>query len=793
MTRRSSSRRRCSPPTPSGCSPGRRPSRRRPATASSWRSPPRTGAESATSSTRSRVTTSSTIRKASSPPGSPTSANSRPRTRSDHEPQAHCSTAHPRGRAGERRVHRTRLDLQLPGRARRAGRKRPRFVPRARGRSQCLVHRAGAIRRVAGADRDRRRPAVVRAPDAHCRLGRHRRGDRAGHRADALADPRARLRVVGQPRRVQHRERRPRHRDRRDDRLRADRAVDGARHRRPRPALRRTLVRLARRARRGPGLRRRDLAARSPGRRHRQLLRLRVVEPLADRVRRRPPGARASARKGRGGGVVRDSRWVALGVLCASLLAIVVDNTIVNVALPTLVRELDADVSELQWVVDAYTLAFAGLLLLAGTLGDRLGRRRTLLAGLAVFGLASAAAAFAGGVELLIAERAVMGAGAAFIMPATLSLIVSVFADPAERATAVGIWAATAGLGVALGPVLGGVLLDRFWWGSIFIVNVPLCALAIAVGRRVIPESRDPLARRIDWTGAALSGAGLIALVWAVIEAPAQGWTAAPVLTAGAIAALAVLAFVVQQRRAVDPLLDLRLFRDPRFTAASATIMVLFFALFGFLFLATQYLQFVLGYSPAAAGVRVLPYAGAMIVCATLSAKLVARLGTRRVATAGMALFSAGLAVAATIGAGTGYGRLGIALVLMGAGMGLAGAPATESITASLPPERANIGSAVNDTTRELGGALGVAIVGSIMSSLYATGLAEGLPAGVPPSIAGAARESLGAAVQVGATVAEPARDAFVHAMAQASIVVALIAALGALVAWRRLPAGDVA
>jgi EmrB/QacA subfamily drug resistance transporter len=421
-------------------------------------------------------------------------------------------------------------------------------------------------------------------------------------------------------------------------------------------------------------------------------------------------------------------RWAALGVLCLSLLAIVIDNTIVNVALPTLVRDLDADVSELQWVVDAYTLVLAGLLLLAGTLGDRFGRRRTLLAGLAVFGLASAAAAYAGGVDLLIADRAIMGAGAAFIMPATLSLLVTVFTDARERSMAIGIWAATAGLGMALGPVVGGFLLDRFWWGSIFIVNVPLCAVAIVVGRKVIPESRDPLARRIDWTGAALSGVGLIAFVWAVIEAPSKGWTSAEVIGAGAFAAVAVSAFVVHQRRAEEPLLDLRLFRNPRFTAASSTIMVLFFALFGFLFLSTQYVQFVLGYSPSAAGLRVLPYAGAMIVFATLSAKLVLRFGTKRIATTGMVLFSTGLAVAATVTVSTGYGRLGIALVLMGAGMGIAGAPATESITGSLPPERANIGSAVNDTTGELGGALGVAIVGSIMSSLYSTQLAKGIP-----------------------------------------------------------------
>jgi EmrB/QacA subfamily drug resistance transporter len=486
-------------------------------------------------------------------------------------------------------------------------------------------------------------------------------------------------------------------------------------------------------------------------------------------------------------------RWAALGVLCLSLLAIVVDNTIVNVALPTLARDLDADLSALQWVVDAYTLVFAGLLLLAGTLGDRYGRRRTLLAGLGVFALASAAAAASGGVDALIAARAVMGAGAAFIMPATLSLVISVFPDRRERATAVGVWAATAGLGVALGPVVGGVLLDRFAWGAIFLVNVPLCALALAAGAVVLPESRDPAARRIDWTGAALSGLALVAFVWAVIEAPAAGWTSGRVLVAGAVAATALAAFAFQQRRTADPLLDLRLFRDPRFSAASATIMVLFFALFGFLFLATQYLQFVLGHSPSAAGVRVLPYAGAMIVSATLSAGLVQRRGTRLVATAGMALFAAGLAVAATVTAGSGYGRLAVAFVLMGAGMGLAGAPATQSITGSLPPERANIGSAVNDTTRELGGALGVAIVGSLMSSLYSSRLADALPDGVSGPVAAAARHSLGAAVQIGAGVADPARDAFVHAMAQASIVVAVVAALGALVAWRHLPAREVA
>jgi EmrB/QacA subfamily drug resistance transporter len=490
-------------------------------------------------------------------------------------------------------------------------------------------------------------------------------------------------------------------------------------------------------------------------------------------------------------------RWPALGVLCVSLLVIVVDNTIVNVALPTLVRDLDADIGELQWVVDAYTLVFAGLLLLAGALGDRFGRRLTLLGGLAVFGVASGSAAYAGGVDGLIIARAVMGAGAAFIMPATLSLLISVFTDTRERALAIGIWAATAGLGVALGPVVGGFLLDHFWWGSIFVVNIPLTAVALVAGRRLLPESRDPIARRIDWTGAGLSGAGLVTLVWAIIEAPSKGWTSAPVLGAGAIATAALVAFVAWQRRAEEPLLDVRLFKDARFTAATGTITVLFFALFGFLFLSTQYLQFVLGYSPSAAGVRVLPYAGAMIAFAPLSSRLAGRFGAKHVVTAGMLLFSVGLAIAATFTTGTGYGRLAISLLFMGAGMGLAGAPATASIMGSLPPARANIGSAVNDTTRELGGALGVAIVGSIMSSLYRTQLSDRLPDGVTAPDAAAARESLGAAVQVngslGAEIADAAREAFVHAMSLASIVVALVALSGAILAWRYLPTGGVA
>ena len=495
---------------------------------------------------------------------------------------------------------------------------------------------------------------------------------------------------------------------------------------------------------------------------------------------------------GRPIGTGATRRWLALSVLCVSLFAIVLDNTIVNVALPTLVRDLNADISALQWVVDAYTLVFAGLLLLAGTLGDRYGRRRTLMIGLAVFGLSSAAAAFANGVDQLVVARAVMGAGAAFIMPATLSLLTHVFTDKRERAMAIGVWAATAGVGVALGPVLGGILLENFWWGAIFIVNVPVVAVALFAAPRLVPESRDSTKPRIDWLGAGLSGVGLIALVWAVIEAPSKGWGSPPVVGALVLAVAALGLFVAWQRRAPQPLLDVRLFRNSRFAAASLTIMVLFFALFGFLFLSTQYLQFVLGYSPSAAGLRMLPYALAMIVAAPLSARLTARFGVRRIVTTGMLLFAAGLGIAATVTTGGGYGRLAIAMLAMGIGMGLAGTPATESIMSSVPPDRANVGSAVNDTTRELGGALGVAIVGSIVSSLYGSRLDGTLPDGVPAPVEAAARESVGAAVQMtgelGTQVASAARDAFVHAMSRGTLVAAAMALVGALIAWRFLP-----
>src|SRR4051794_34155240 len=493
---------------------------------------------------------------------------------------------------------------------------------------------------------------------------------------------------------------------------------------------------------------------------------------------------------------IHRRRWATLVVLCVSLLVIVIDNTIVNVALPTLVRDLGTSISDLQWVVDAYTLVFAGLLLTAGSLGDRFGRKGALTAGLVVFGGASAAAAFSGSVGALIGARAVMGVGAALIMPATLSILTNVFTDSRERALAIGLWSGVAGVAVALGPVTGGFLLEHFWWGSVFIVNVPIVVAAIVAGFFLVPNSRNPQRPKLDLVGAGLSIVGLGALVASIIEAPSNGWTDPLILAGFAVAVVAVATFVWWERRIDEPMLDVRFFANPRFTAASVNVTLVFFALFGFIFLATQYLQFVLGYSAFEAGLRTLPFAFALMVLAPLSSKAVQWFGTKRVVVTGMLLFASGLVVASTSTVDSGYGPVMLAMVLMGAGMGLSVAPATESIMGALPLHQAGVGSAVNDTSREVGGALGVAIVGSMLSSLYSSNLNSKLPANVPSPVRDAADQSVGAALQVsaqlgraGAPLADAARESFVYAMSRASLVTAAVAALGALLAWRFLPA----
>ena len=486
-------------------------------------------------------------------------------------------------------------------------------------------------------------------------------------------------------------------------------------------------------------------------------------------------------------------RWATLGVLSLSLVIIGLDNTILNVALPTLVRELGATQSQLQWMVDAYILVFAGLLLTMGALGDRYGRKLALTVGLVLFGLSSVVAAFADSANTLIAARALMGVGGALIMPSTLSIITNVFSGP-ERGRAIAAWAAVAGLGIVLGPVLGGFLLENFWWGSVFLINVFVVIAAIILGFFLIPESKDPAATPLDPVGAGLSIVGLVALVYAIIEAPSKGWTDPVVLTAFGLAAILITVFLWWESRTEHPMLQLSFFENPRFSAASVAITLVFFAMFGTVFLNTQYLQFVLGFSPLEAGFRVMPVA-TMIIAAPLSARFAERFGTKRVVTAGLLIVATAMSILATITVDTGYGRVAIALAILGAGMGTAMAPATESIMGSLPLAKAGVGSAMNDTTRQIGGALGVAILGSILASSYSNAMAP-VVANLPGEAAQIASDSIGGAVAVasqigeaGAQLVDAASAAFIGGMEIAVWVAAGVVLLGAVITFLFLPA----
>jgi EmrB/QacA subfamily drug resistance transporter len=497
-----------------------------------------------------------------------------------------------------------------------------------------------------------------------------------------------------------------------------------------------------------------------------------------------------------------DARWPAghprrrriLLVLCLSLLIVVVDNTILNTALPTLARVLHAGTSSLQWITDAYTLCFAALLIPAGALGDRFGRRRSLIAGLAVFALGSTVAAFASGTGLLIGARVVMGLGATFVMPATLSILNAVF-PPKERAQAIAAWSAVAGAAVVIGPTLGGLLLDHFWWGSVFLINVPLVAAALAGVVLTVPETAEPRRSRFDIPGVVLVAGALVALVDAIIEAPDRGWTA-PVtlgLAAGGVAALA--AFVWWELRHDSPLIDLRVFTSRAFSAAAGSVTVIFFALFGSLFVLTQYLQLVQGYSPLSAGLRALPFALAMAAVSPVSPLIAARLGTRVIMPGGMALMGLGLLDLSTAGVHTAYPSLAIAVAIMGAGMGLVMAPASNVIMTTVPAHQAGAGSAINDTIREVGGALGVAIVGSLSAAVYRSRLGAALvTAHVPGPVSHAATGSVAAANLTGARLGgapgsdlvTAAHSAFVTSMSvgmKVAAAVALASAIGTVFA----------
>jgi EmrB/QacA subfamily drug resistance transporter len=485
-----------------------------------------------------------------------------------------------------------------------------------------------------------------------------------------------------------------------------------------------------------------------------------------------------------------ERRWWILAVLCLSLFIIVLDNSILNVALPTIVDELDATNSQLQWMVDSYVLVFAGLLLTAGALGDRFGRRGALQFGFVIFGIGSLLSALSSTPSQLIGARAFMGIGGAFIMPATLSIITNVF-PPHERGRAIGIWAGVAGLAI-LGPLAGGFLIEHFYWGSIFIVNIPIVVFGLVAGMFLIPTSKDPVARKLDPVAAVLSITGLTALLYGIIEAPEQGWTHGTILLAFAVGAALLAAFFVWERHTDDPMLDLAFFRNPRFTAASAAIAFTFFAMFGSIFLFTQYFQFVLGYSALETGIRFMPWAFVMMAVAPNSPRLVERVGTKVVVATGLSLLAVGLVAMAGVDASTSYVNIAWRMMIMAAGMGLTMAPATESIMGSLPLGKAGVGSAVNDTTRQVGGAMGVAVVGSVASSLYSSRVADVLPASTPDGVAHEIENSLGFALQIAARfpgLADAARGGFVDGMQAGVLVAAGAAVLGAIAAALWLPA----
>jgi EmrB/QacA subfamily drug resistance transporter len=486
-----------------------------------------------------------------------------------------------------------------------------------------------------------------------------------------------------------------------------------------------------------------------------------------------------------------DRRYSALISVCMSLLVVTVDNTLMNVTLPTLMRVMRATNAEAQWIVNAYTLSFASLLLPAGGLSDRHGHRRMLLIGLGVLGLGALLAGSTATPAWLIAMRALMGLGAALMMPATLSIIVHVF--PAhERTKAIALWGATSGIGVALGPVLGGLLLAHHAWRAVFFVHVPIVLLAWPMVRWGVPTIPVQSARpgAPDWFGALLAMLGLCALTYGVIEAPC--WPAL------ALAVLCLAGFALWQRRVTRPLLDMRLLRAPGFAAASCAIAAMFFGLFGAVFVFTQYTQLVLRLSALEAGLGLLPLAGALLVVAPVGALLASRFGERVVVTVGLLVLASGLASAARCGLEPDSGAILSTMLLLATGMGLGMPAATGSIMASLPAAQSGIGSAVNDATRELGGALGVAIVGSVFARSYAAQLAgsHGL-AGLPEATRVRLAQSLGSALAVahdiggreGLAIAHATRAAFVSAMHQGSYVAAAVVLLAALVSACWFPA----
>jgi len=471
------------------------------------------------------------------------------------------------------------------------------------------------------------------------------------------------------------------------------------------------------------------------------------------------------------------SHGLVTAVVCLALAAVVSAMASLNVALPDIGRDTRASQTRLEWIIDAYSLVFAALLLPAGALGDRFGRRKALIGGLVVFGAGSAAAMTAHSSTELIALRAVLGLGASLVMPATLSTITSTF-PPAERSRAVSVWAGVAGASAIVGLLSSGALLEAFSWRSVFGLNVVLAVVALAGTVAFVPESASPDAPRLDLGGATLSVLGLVALVFSVVEAPEVGWLAARTLIGLALALVALVGFLGWEARSREPMLDPRLFRLRGLSAGTLSIFAQFFAFFGFVFVLLQYQQGVRGHSPLIAAVSVLPLAGVLMPTSRLAPVLAGRWGARRVCVSGLVLIAAGLTIISRVGVDSSYWQLLAGLIPLGAGMGTAMTPATTAVTEALPPAQQGVGSALNDLSREVGGAIGIAVIGSLLTATYRSHLS--LP-GVPAAVAGPARDSFGVAAHLGGPVAGHAREAFVSGLHVALLVgagAALVAAV---------------
>lgn len=485
---------------------------------------------------------------------------------------------------------------------------------------------------------------------------------------------------------------------------------------------------------------------------------------------------------------MNQNRWKAFLFVGISLLVISLDNTILNVALPSIANDLGASANQLQWIVDAYVLVFAALLLTMGSLGDRLGRKRILQVGLLWFGVGSLGAALAPNTTVLIVTRAFLGVGAAMIMPATLSLITATFLDKKERAKAIALWAAVFALGTGIGPFLGGALLIPFTWHAVFLVNLPVVTVALLGGQKFIAESKDEQIKGLDVPGVLLSIAGLFALVYGIIEAGVAGWTATNVLAAFGAAAVLLGVFLWWEWRTTDAMLPLEFFRNPSFSSANLALTLLMFSLASTVFFLTQYFQSVQGYTPLEAGLRIFPLSLLLTIAAGMSSRLSGRLGVKRSVGLGLALAAIGLLGVSLLATETAaYTILFPVLATYAIGMGLAMPPATDSVMASVPVSKAGVGSAMNDTTRQLGSALGVAVLGTMLNVVYLDQVAA-LQDVLPANTYALVQSSIQSAQAVGGTAVAIANEAFVAGMDQALLIGAIILGLATVLTFAFLP-----